>query len=446
MERDGRISRRNFLSKTAIAGVAGVAGVKLLSSCSQGKSENVKLDIPTLNPIAPDGPTLKAGLIGCGGRGTGAAINFVDAGPNLEIVALADVFQDKIDQCRVKLKEQRKIEVADEKCFVGFDAYQKLIDSGVDIVIHATPPHFRPEHFAAAVQARKHVFIEKPLAVDPAGVRSVLATAKKAEGLGLSVVTGTIYRHCLDYIEVYKKVRHGAIGDIVSANSYYNTVQSWHRNPNAEWSEMEYMLRDWMNWCWLAGDHIVEQNVHNIDNVMWFMDKHPVKALGFGSRQRRVTGDIYDNFSVDFVFDDDVHYHNMCRQINGCSKNVSDQIMGTQGYTNLRNTIYNHDGSVKYTYPYPVDEKGQSTGRVAVNPYVQEHIDLVTAIRTNKPYNTAEATALSTMAGIMGRISAYTGNEVTWEEVMNSDLRLGPTHYSFGPVNLKPEVPVPGKA
>ncbi|MCL3779906.1 twin-arginine translocation signal domain-containing protein [Prolixibacteraceae bacterium JC049] len=441
------LSRRNFLGKAALIGAAGVAGAQLLHSCksNQPKSD-VKLDLPPLLDKAPDGPVLKAGLIGCGGRGTGAALNFLDAGPNLQITALADVFDDKVKQCREKLKSRRGVEIADEKCFVGFDAYEKLIDSGVDMIIHATPPFFRPQHFDAAVKARKHVFMEKPVSVDPAGTRQIMATAKKAEALGLSVVTGTLFRHANDYISVYKQVKQGAIGELVSANSYYNTSAAWYRNPNADWTEMEYMLRDWMNWCWLSGDHIVEQNVHRIDNVMWFMGKHPVKAVGFGSRQRRKTGDQFDNFSVDFVFDNNVHYHNMCRQINGTARNVSDYIVGSNGSTNLANTIWNPDGTVRFEYEYPKNEKGESMRWPDPNPYVQEHIDWVTSIRKNMAYNTAIATAESTMAGIMGRISAYTGKEVTWEEVMNSDLRLGPKHMVFGKVDIPKEVPVPGVA
>lgn len=370
------LSRRNFLGKAALIGAAGVASTQLLHSCSNNTKKNIELDLPPLLEKAPNGPKLKAGLIGCGGRGTGAAVNFLDAGSNLEITALADVFDDKIKQCRKELKKKRNVEIPEKNCFVGFDAYEKLIDSGVDVIIHATPPFFRPQHFDTAVKARKHVFMEKPVSVDPAGTRQIMATAKKAEALGLSVVTGTLFRHANDYISVYKQVRQGAIGEIVSANSYYNTTALWYRNPKADWSEMEYMIRDWVNWCWLSGDHIVEQNVHRIDNVLWFMDKHPVKALGFGSRMRRKTGDQYDNFSIDFVFDDNVHYHNMCRQINGTTRNISDHIVGTDGSTNLANTIWNTDGTTRFQYDYPKKEK-QPTGQLPILTFKNTSIGLL---------------------------------------------------------------------
>lgn len=448
MEEKRALSRRGFLGKAAAVSAVGAVGVSaLVSSCSKQKSKTVTdLNLPPLLEQAPDGPALKAGLVGCGGRGTGAAINYISAGPNLQVVALGDVFEDRIKSSRQRIKKKTGQEVADDKCFVGFDAIDKVLAAGVDVVILATPPKFRPEMFEAAVQARKHVFMEKPVAVDPVGARSIMGTAKKAEALGLSVVTGTQRRHQRDYIDVYKQVANGAIGDIVSANCYWNGGKLWHRNPKAEWDEMEYMIRNWVNWCWLSGDHIVEQHVHNIDIMNWFTGKHPVKAVGFGSRQRRVTGDQFDNFSVDFVLDNNVHIHSMCRQINGCKKNVSEYIRGTEGYTNCRNTIWTPDGVEKFKYAYPVNEKGEKARNVKISPYVQEHIDLVTAIRTNKPINEAENTAIATMVAIMGRISAYTGKEVTWDEVMNSDMILGPKSYSFGSVNIPKDIPVAGDA
>jgi predicted dehydrogenase len=387
-------------------------------------------------------------VIGCGGRGSGAALDFLSAGPNLVIHALGDVLQDRIDECRAKLKNQKNVDVPDENIFVGFDAYEKVLNSGVDLVILATPPHFRPAHFEAAVQARKHVFMEKPIAVDTAGIRSVMATAKKAESLNLKIVTGTQRRHQRDYIEVYKQVKSGAIGEIASANCYWNQSQLWYRNPNPDWNEMEYMIRDWVNWLWLSGDHIVEQHVHNLDVITWFTGTHPTKAVGFGSRQRRVTGDQYDNFSVDFVYDNGMHMHSMCRQINGCVNNVSEFIMGTKGSTNCRDTIYDAKGTQIFTYDYPLDEKGEKMKNVKISPYVQEHIDLVTCIRQNIAVNEAEQTAISNMVAIMGRVSAYTGKEVTWDEMMNSDMKLGPATYVMGPVGIveSAKIPVPGEA
>ena len=320
-----------------------------------------------------------------------------------------------------------------------------MIDAGVDIIILATPPLFRPQHFDAAVKAKKHVFMEKPVCVDPVGARSVLATAKKAEALGLSVVAGTQRRHQRNYLKTYEQVLNGEIGDIVAGNCYWNSGKLWHRNREEGWTDMEWMIRNWVNWTWLSGDHIVEQHVHNIDVINWFTGKHPVKAVAFGSRLRRITGDQYDNFSVDFVYDNDMHLHSMCRQINDCANSVSEYARGTKGYTNCMDTIYNPDGTEKWKYEYPLDENGEPKG-LKVGPYDQEHIDLVTAIRTNTPINEGENVATSTLAAVMGRISAYTGKEVTWEEMMNSDFSLAHETYALGPMDLTPNYPLPGTA
>jgi predicted dehydrogenase len=438
------ISRRIFLGKAATAGVVGVIAPSIIASCSRETKKVV--EVPTMLDQAPDGPVLKAGIIGCGGRGTGAAINFLNAGPSLQVVALGDTFKDRVDACREKILKEKGQEVPVENCFVGFDAFQKVIDAGVDIVILATPPYFRPEHLAAAIQAKKHVFAEKPVCVDPVGARSIMATGLKAKGMELSIVTGTQRRHQRNYVATWQQVAQGAIGDIVGANVYWNQGKLWHRDPDASWSEMEYMIRNWVNWTWLSGDHIVEQHVHNIDVANWFTGSHPVKAVGFGSRLRRVTGDQYDNFSIDFTFENGIHVHSMCRQINGCVSNVSERIQGTKGSTNCADTILDLAGTETWKYEYPLDSDGKPTNSVSVDPYVQEHIDLVTAIRTAKPINEAENTAISTMCGIMGRISAYTGKEVTYEELMNSDLKLGPKVFELGPVDIVKEVPVAGIA
>lgn len=438
------ISRRNFLSTAATVGVAGVIVPSVIAGCARETKKVVA--VPTMLDLAPDGPVLKAGLIGCGGRGTGAAINFLSAGPNLQVVALGDTFQDHIDSCREQILKEKGQEVALDKCFVGFDAYQKVIDSGVDIVILATPPFFRPEHLAAAIQANKHVFAEKPVCVDPVGARSVMASGEKAKGLELSIVTGTQRRHQRDYVATWQQVAQGAMGDIVGGTVYWNGGKLWHRDPNASWSEMEYMIRDWVNWTWLSGDHIVEQHVHNLDVFNWFSGAHPVKAVGFGSRQRRVTGDQFDNFSIDFTFENGIHMHSMCRQINGCVNNVSERIQGSKGSTNCHNSILDLSGAELWKYEYPLGEDGKPGKKLSVDPYLQEHIDLVTAIRTGKPINEAENTAVSTLTAIMGRISAYTGKEVTYEEMMNSDLKLGPKVFAFGPVDVPKAVPVAGEA
>ncbi len=438
------ISRRNFLGKAAVAGVAGVVVPSIITSCARETKKVVA--VPDFLDQAPDGPVLKAGVIGCGGRGTGAAINFLSAGPNLQVVALADTFQDRVDSCRERILKEKGQEVPVENCFVGFDAYQKVIDSGVDIVILATPPFFRPDHLAAAVQAKKHIFTEKPVCVDPVGARSVMATAQKAKGMELNIVTGTQRRHQRDYVANWQQVAQGAIGDIVGGNVYWNGGKLWHRDSNPGWSEMEWMIRDWVNWCWLSGDHIVEQHVHNLDVMNWFTGAHPVKALGMGSRLRRVTGDQYDNFSVDYTFESGIHVASMCRQINGTTSNVSERLQGAKGSTNCQNTILDLAGNEVWSYSYPLDSDGKPGRRVSVDPYVQEHIDLVTSIRKGEVFNELENTAISTLVAIMGRISAYTGKETTYEEMMNSDLKLGPKVFDWGPVDIDKTVPIAGLA
>ncbi len=419
------ISRRNFLSKAATVGVAGVVAPTIITSCTRERKKVVA--DPVFRDQAPDGPVLKAGIIGCGGRGTGAASNFLDAGPNLKIVALGDVFQDRVDACRANILEQRGQEVPLENCFVGFDNWLKVLNTDVDVVILTTPPYFHPEHLAAAIDARKHVFMEKPACVDPVGARSVMASAQKAKGLGLCIGVGTQRHHQRDYVTTWHQVAQGAIGEITGGNVWWNTGKVWHRDPTPEWGEMEYMLRDWNNWTWLAGDHIVEQHCHNIDVMTWFTGSHPVSAVGMGYRLRRPTGDMYDFFDVDFKYEDGRHFHSQCRQIDGCANNVSERMVGTKGSTNCQNLILNHSGNEIWSYPYPLDEDGQPTRRLAVPAMIQEHIDLVTAIRTGAEYNEAESIAISTLVAIMGRESAYSGKEVTWEEMMNSDLSIGPT-------------------
>ncbi len=439
------ISRRNFLGKAATVGVAGVIVPSIITSCSRGEAKKV-VAVPTMLDQAPDGPVIRAGVIGCGGRGTGAAINFLSAGPNLQVVALGDTFQDRVDQCRADILKEKGQDVPLDKCFVGFDAYQKVIDAGVDLVILATPPSFRPDHLAAAVAAKKHIFAEKPVCVDPVGARSVMATAQKAKGLELSIATGTQRRHQRDYVATYQQVAQGLMGDVVGGTVWWNGGKLWHRENNPSWTEMEWMLRDWVNWTWLSGDHIVEQHVHNLDVMNWFAGTHPVKALGMGSRLRRVTGNQYDNFSIDFTMENGNHFHSMCRQINGTTSNVSERLQGTKGSTNCRNTVVDLAGTEVWKYEYPLDADGKSTGNVKVDPYVQEHIDLVTAIRSGQAFNELENTAISTMVAIMGRISAYTGKETTYEEMMNSDLKLGPKVFDFGPVDIDKSVPIAGLA
>jgi predicted dehydrogenase len=428
--------KRDFNRRTFIGAVAVVGAGAVLASCKKSIAPLTFVD------KAPDGPPLKAGLIGCGNRGTGAALNYLKAGPNVKIVAMADVLQDHLDACRAELAKKVQLQVADDHCFVGFDAYKKILESDVDLVICATPPHFRPQHFDAAVDAKKHCFLEKPAAVDAPGIRSILATGQKAAAYNLCVVTGTQRRHSRAYQETYNRVSHGAIGQIVGAVARWNGGQLWYAPKKKEWSDMEAMIRDWVNWRWLSGDHIVEQHVHNLDTILWFTGMNPTKVIGSGSRVQRVTGDQFDNFNLQFTYPNGGIMESMCRQIDGCANEVSEYVVGTEGYTNCNNTIFDLKGQVVWKY----QEEGADPGKTKFNPYDQEHVDLVTAIRTNKPINEAEHVAHATLTAIMGRTAAYTGKEVKWDEIMDSQERLGPTEYAMGPVPIKAEVPVPGNA
>lgn len=439
------INRRRFLEATAFAGIGVIGAGAVLSSCKNSK-DSKELGLPPILNAAPAGKKLRAGLIGVGNRGTGAAINFISAGPDLEIVALADVFQDKIDACRERFAGYKR-PISEENCFVGFDAYKKLMAlDEVDVVLVATPPQFRPLHFKEAVKQQKHVFLEKPMAVDPVGIRSIIATAKKAEAIGLNVVTGTQRRHQEDYIETYKQVANGAIGQITSAKAFWNQNHVWFRTREEGWDDMTYMIRNWNNFCWLCGDHFLDTHVHNIDVVNWFVGKHPESAIGYGGRARRLTGDQYDFFSVDFDFGNGLSSHSMTRQIDNCANGTGEMVVGTEGYTNCQNTIWNLDGSVKWKFEYPEGEDGQPMTKVKIPPYVQEHMHLVHAIRTGEYVNEAERTAISTLTAIMGRTAAYTGQKVTWDEIFKSGMDLGPEEIKFGPVEMEFPVPIPGTA
>jgi predicted dehydrogenase len=443
------LNRREFLSSAALAGAGTLSGGALLSSCGNQEPGLTPLlpeaewNIPASLPDkAKDGIALKAGLIGCGGRGIGAALNFLNAGPNLSVVALGDVFADRVENARNTLKSKADTDIAADHCFVGFDAYRKVLDAGVDVVLIATPPNFRPVHFRAAVEAKKHAFLEKPVAVDPVGARSVITSSKQALAQGLCVITGTQRHHQREYVEGYKQVQSGLIGDITGGNVYWNGSMLWYKNKDKNWSDIEWMIRDWVNWTWLSGDHIVEQHVHNIDVFNWFTGKKPVSAVGFGSRQRRITGDQYDNFSIDFVYEGGIHLHSMCRQIDGCVNNVSEFIQGTKGSWSSAGEIKNLKGEVLWKY----DKEAAKAAFTQHDPYTLEHVNWVNHIRDNQPFSQAEETAVATLTAIMGRISAYTGAEVKWDEVIASDLSLMPAKLELTNVDLKAyTVPVPGK-
>lgn len=444
------LTRRDFLKSSAVGALGAMVAPSLLVTGCSSSSKDTKLYpdalIPEILPQAPDGRPLKAGLIGCGGRGTGAAVNFRDAGNGLTVTMLADIFPDKMAQCRKTLKEY-DIEVPDENCFLGFDAYKKVIDSDVDVVLLCTPPVFRAREFAYAVEKGKHVFLEKPCAIDPVGARSILRSAKLAEQKGLSVISGTIRRSQRDCVETFRRVADGAIGDIVSAQVIRNGGTLWHKDRQPGWSDMEYVMRNWPNFCCISGDLLTEQFIHEIDMMSWFLgDRKPLRAIGYGGRQRRVTGDVYDFFSIQYIYDNGMRTNCASRQIDGCDNELYVMVYGTKGSTNCFDTIYNPDGSVAWQYPAPKPDDPDQTWAVK-NPYVQEHIRLVTAIRNGEPINDVETHVQSVLMAIMGRMAAYTGKCVTWDEIMASDLDLSLENYEFGPYpgGVNEIVPKPGK-
>jgi predicted dehydrogenase len=316
-------SRRDFLkSSAALASTAMAGGLTIGRSAHAGGDD-----------------LLKVGLVGCGGRGSGAAINALGADENAKLTAMADVFADRLEGSFDRLKKMKpdRVAVDEDRRFVGFDAYQRLIDSGVDVVILATPPHFRPMQLRACVEAGKHVFCEKPVAVDAPGVRSVLATCAGAEKKGLSVVSGLCWRYHDGVRETMKRVLDGAIGRIVTIQETYNCGPPWFRNKprKAEWTEMEYQVRNWYPFTWLSGDHNVEQHVHSLDKAAWAMhDEPPAKAWGMGGRQvhsDQTIGNIYDHHAVVYEYADGVRVHSYCRRQAGCSNDVSDHFLGTKG-------------------------------------------------------------------------------------------------------------------
>jgi myo-inositol 2-dehydrogenase / D-chiro-inositol 1-dehydrogenase len=408
---------------------------------------------------ASSGDRLKAGLIGCGGRGTQAAVNILTGNENVELVAMADVFEDKLESSLNKLRTdgtfiardagitverngkpvqlkadelvasvQSRIKVKPEYHFVGFDAFQKLINADIDIVMLTTPPGYRPQHFEAAVNAGKHVFTEKPIATDPVGVRRFMAAVKTAETKKLTVMSGAQRHAHREYIETVDKIHNGAIGDIVALNSNYLSGPVWHataRDP--KWGDMEWEHRNWYSFIWICGDQIVEQHFHNLDFINWVMGTHPIEVVASGGASWRTReelyGNIYDHMFSEFVYPNGVRLASHCRQYpNGLFRNVSDLIVGTKG----RST-------------------GLDMGAKGINPYVQEHIDMVKSITGSGPYiNQGMRVAESTMTAIMGREAAYSGTKITWDMIMASKQDLQPKEFDY---KLKMEpmpIPVPG--
>ncbi len=428
-EKTKKMSRRDFVKASAAAGIAvTLAGRERLFAAGSDK--------------------LRVGVIGCGWRGTGAAADCVNAADNVEVVAMGDLFQDQLDWSLARLSREvdERVSVTEETSFVGFDAYKKVIACDIDMVILGTPPHFRPEHLKAAVEAGKHVFMEKPVAVDPAGIRSIIASSELAEQAGLAIVTGTQRRHQDHYLEIMKRIHNGDIGEIRSAQCYWNMGALWveraqenlQKKKALGWSDMEWQCRNWLFLTWLSGDHIVEQHVHNLDIINWAIGAHPVQAMGMGGREVRTGpefGNVFDHFAIEYEYPNGVRVLSMCRQTDGCHDIVAERVVGTTGKVYTDGSIGRIEGQNPYEY------EGESP-----NPYVQEHADLIASIRKGKPLNEGKRIAESTMTAIMGRMSAHTGRALKWDWVMNaSKLDLSPAEYSFDiELPVRP-VAVPGK-
>ena len=425
-------TRRHFLKTAAVAS----AGVAVLPS-------------PALTAGAfSDGDDLiRVGLIGCGGRGTGAASQALSTKGNVQLVAMADAFGDKVDKCHHRLQKQfgnkpGRVGVDQDHKFSGFDAYKNVIESGVDLVILATPPGFRPIHFEAAVKAGKNVFMEKPVATDPAGVNKVLDAVKLAKQKNLKVGVGLQRHHQYTYRETLKRIKDGAIGNIVTLRCYWNGAGVWVRPRKKGQTEMEYQMRNWYYFNWLCGDHITEQHIHNLDVCNWLKDGFPVKAWGMGGRQVRKgidNGEIYDHFSVEFEYADGTRMLSQCRHIPGCWNSVSEHAHGSKGYANLSGArIESTDGKWRYS--------GKRN-----NPYQTEHDDLFAAIRKNTPYNEGHYGAMSTMTSILGRMATYSGKPVEMKKALESNMSLMPKEFAFDatPPTTPDEhghypIPVPG--
>jgi predicted dehydrogenase len=417
------IQRRTFVSTMALGGLALAAAPAVLRG-------------------QPVPSKIKVALIGCGGRGTGALSQFIAAckilGAQAEVVALADAFEDRAKQ----LNETYKLPAT--KVFVGYDAYQKVMATDCAFVLMATPPAFRPVHFAAAVAAGKHCFIEKPVAVDPVGARAIIATGEEAKKKGLSVVAGTQRRHDASYLKNKALIDAGAIGALRGGVVQWNGTVPWIRRRAKGDTDADYMNRNWLNFTELSGDHIVEQHIHNVDVAIWFLGRTPVSALGFGGRARRETGNMFDFFSVDFDFGDGVRIHSQCRQITGVTNRVGEFFTGASGSAFGSGKMF---GQKQVDIPAIKLESDHSL--------TQEHVALIRGAYDGKPLNDARQIAETNLAVIMGRISAYTGDMVKFDDLLkhekspyyNLKASVGPLDFEKGIVKLPAEVPsVPGKA
>ena len=418
-----KTNRRDFLMTSAVA--AGALAAELAFSSGVHAAGN---------------DVIKVGLVGCGGRGKGAIRNCLQADPNLKLVALGDAFEDRAKDALDGLKKDgygNKMDVGD-RVFIGLKAYQQVIAQS-DLVLLATPPGFRPTHIAAVVAAKKHLFTEKPVAVDGPGIRTVLEAYKAANDAKLCVVAGTQRRHQTGYLESMKRIHGGDIGEILAARCYWNQGGLWVRKRDKSMTDLEWQVRNWLYFTWLSGDHIVEQHVHNLDVINWALQDHPLKARGMGGRQVRTGpeyGNIFDHFAIEYEYPKNIHLLSTCRQIDGTVGDVSEWLVGTKG----RWGTPGHNYELTGPNPWKVKTKGYDN-----EPYNQEHTDLVKHIREGKQINELENVANSTLTAIMGRMAAYTGQEVTWEAALNSKEVLMPQDLSFDMTLPVPEVAVPGK-
>jgi predicted dehydrogenase len=400
---------------------------------------------------------IKVALIGCGGRGSGAAAQALATKGKVTLWAMADAFADRVETCLSQVKRavergredgdelfnDSNIDVPEERRFVGMDAYKQAIDSGADLVILATPPGFRPVHFEAAVQAGKHVFMEKPVAVDAPGVRKVLAANEDAKKKNLMVAVGLQRRHDPRYKETIQRLKDGAIGDILYTRVYWNGDPLWFKTREPQQTEMEYQMRNWYYFVWLCGDHIVEQHIHNIDVSNWLLDAHPVEAQGMGGRQVRTGkefGQIFDHHCVEFTYADGRKMFSQCRHIRGCNTEVNEHAHGTKGTANIGNSrIEGPDGAWR------------SRAR-RVDAWHEEHHDMFAALRRGEVYNEGDYGATSSMSSILGRMATYSGKIVKWDDALEHGADLSPAAYDFAatpPVLPDSDgyypVPVPGK-
>lgn len=403
---DGSLSRRSFLQSTSIATTGA-----LLGSLSTERAAH-----------AQGSDTVKIALVGCGGRGSGAAAQALSTTGSVKLVAMADAFKDRLDNSfkEIKTRHDAKVEVNDDTKFVGFDAYKKAI-ALADVVILATPPGFRPIHFEEAVRQGKHIFMEKPVAVDGAGVKRVLAAAEEAKKKNLKVGVGLQRHHQAGYIETMKRLHDGAIGDIVAARCYWNDGGVWVRERLPGMTEMEYQMRNWYYFVWLCGDHIVEQHIHNLDVINWAKNSYPVRCHGMGGREVRTGkeyGEIFDHHAVEFEYEDGARCFSQCRHIRGCWSSVSEHLIGTKGRSDVN--AHRIMGESRWRY--------EGGGK---NPYQQEHDALFDAIRNDKPFNEAVNGAMSSLTAIMGRLATYSGRIIERDAALNSAQALVPSEYSW---------------